>query len=463
MRRAMGCKAGPLDAGLGMDIDGYIADTVFPPHFPWHFVPSWIDHVLLVNAIVPPRAARGPFRYLDLGCGPGFHLLAMAAGAPEAEFVGTDANPETTRRAGELARALGLDNVSFRTETFEQTAAAIRPEYDYASALGVLSWISAENRARVFQIIADALRPGGAAAIGYNSLPGRTGELLIQGMILDAVKRAPASQSASIAGTMDLIRDLATSGAQALQSDRIQAMLRSYEGQDPDFLPHEYLSEHWCPLASADMLRMAGRHGLEFVGALAEKEITKRFLLNKAQRGLIASMVDDVERERMVDLCLDQHFRRDLFVKAPRAGMAGADDRLAGFFVATCRPEDVVFERAMPAGVLRFDNPVARAILAALADGPRQLAEIAQPGTVADCLNTVDALIAAELIRPCDPPEACDVDGINTWILSEIAAGRATIRTLMTRHGAIKPPADVLEALAGGEQLSKEDAKRFGL
>lgn len=446
-----------------MDIDGYIAETAFPPHFPWHFVPSWIDHVLVVNGISPPREARGPFRYLDIGCGPGLHLVALAAGAPEAEFVGTDANPETTRRAADLAAHLALDNVEFRTETFEQTAERIVPEYSYVSALGILSWISAENRQRVIRIIGDALVPSGAAAIGYNSLPGRAGEFLIQSMILDAAKRRPGSQSESISSTLDLITDLASTGAKGLDGERVGALLRNHAGQDPDFLPHEYLSEHWCPLASADMLRAAKLHDLEFVGSLTEREITKGFLLNRAQRDLISGLEDDVDRERFVDLCLDQHFRRDLFVKSPRSDAGASERRLDAYVVAACRSGDVRFETAMPAGVLRFDNPVSRAILDALQDGPRRLADIPHPGTTADCLHTVNALIAAEVIRPCDPPRQCDVSAVNAWILSEVAAGRPTIRTLMTRHGAIKPPQAVIESLARDAPLPEEDIIRFGL
>lgn len=444
-----------------MDIDGYIADTAFPPHFPWHFVPSWIDHALRTNSIAPPRQARDAYRYLDLGCGPGVHLVAMAACAPEAEFVGVDANPDAPTTARELAATLGLSNVTFRTETFEDTARWIRPEFDYIAALGILSWISPVNRACVMKILGAGLVPGGAAATGYNSLPGRAGEFLIQSLVLDAAKRSTDVQSAAISTVLGRLADLAKTGARGLQGERVRALLRHHGGQDPDFLPHEYLSEHWTPLASSDIVKSARSEGLEFVGSLTEKEIVKDFLLSKAQRALLTDIDDDIDRERLIDLCLDQHFRRDLLVK-PRSSEITMN-RLDGYFVAAYAPEHVSLQTVMPAGILRFDNPVAHAVLAALQEGPQRLGDIVHPGTPADCENTVNALVAAGIIRPCDPPLPCAPIAMNAWILSEITNGRPTIRTFLTDFGPVKLPKDVLETLASGSALSADDTRRYGL
>ena len=104
-----------------MEIDGYFAQTPYPPHFPRAFTPSWIEHALRVQGYMPPRVPRGPFRYLDLGCGNGLHLMVMAAGCPEGMFVGTDANAGAIDRAQALAQGLGVTNVAYRAETFAES------------------------------------------------------------------------------------------------------------------------------------------------------------------------------------------------------------------------------------------------------------------------------------------------------------------------------------------------------
>ena len=155
-----------------MEIDGYFAETTYPAHFPHAFTPAWIDHVLRHGGHMPRRGARGAFRYLDLGCGNGLQTILMAAGCPEGRFEGTDANGPAMERAQALAEGLGVANVTFRVETFAETLDRAETGVDYLAGLGLLTWVSAENRALIYQIAGRVLAPGGKALF---IVPNRTG------------------------------------------------------------------------------------------------------------------------------------------------------------------------------------------------------------------------------------------------------------------------------------------------
>ncbi len=443
------------------EIDGYLAETAYPPHLPRAFAPAWIDHVLRHGGRRPNRGWRGPFRYLDLGCGNGLHLIAFAAAHPEGRFVGTDANGEAMDRAAAIAAGLGVRNVEFRAETFAETLAAGDGGFDYLAGLGLLSWVSAENRALVFRIAGALLAPGGAAAFGYNTLPGRAPELLVQRMMLDEARRG-GGQADAIARVLDRLAALAEAGALGLAHPRMKEMLTARGSLNRAFLPHEYLSEHWAPLHSAEMIRIAESEGLTFAGSLTPLENRPDFFLRKAQRAIVDAAPDMSERARLIDLCIDQDFRRDLFVLSSGAAADRTEERLQAWLVAAGPAANVAYELQTPAGRLRFDSTTARAIMARLEAGPARLADVETPGTPADLLNALDALVAVGAVEPADAPADIDAGRFNAWTLERIAAEAPVVPALATPTGARRLPAGLVAALARGARPTA-DLRRIGL
>lgn len=61
-----------------------------------------------------------PFRYCDLGCGPGLTLLTLATIFPQAEFLGIDFNSNHIRMAQSRAEMVGLKNVKLVTANFTE-------------------------------------------------------------------------------------------------------------------------------------------------------------------------------------------------------------------------------------------------------------------------------------------------------------------------------------------------------
>src|SRR5690606_5981994 len=86
----------------------------------------------------PPPVER--CRVLELGCAGGGNLVPMAYGLPGSSFVGIDLSPRQIAEAQELASALELPNVEFRSMDILDMDERLG-SFDYILAHGVYSWV----------------------------------------------------------------------------------------------------------------------------------------------------------------------------------------------------------------------------------------------------------------------------------------------------------------------------------
>jgi SAM-dependent methyltransferase len=106
---------------------------------------------------------------VDLGCGNGWYLRKMAARFPHLRGVGLDGFDENIRQATELARAAGVgDRLSFKVGDIYRYAVA--EPVDLIAMNRALHHVW-DEKAKVFAILRDALKPGGAAVIWEPNWP----------------------------------------------------------------------------------------------------------------------------------------------------------------------------------------------------------------------------------------------------------------------------------------------------
>ena len=94
-----------------------------------------------------PAPALEGARVLELGCGMGRNVLALAYHRPEMTFVGVDRVEGYVAHAQAAAETLGLTNVRFVVGDL-QALALDGPRFDFAIAHGVLSWCRTRRSAR---------------------------------------------------------------------------------------------------------------------------------------------------------------------------------------------------------------------------------------------------------------------------------------------------------------------------
>lgn len=106
---------------------------------------------------------------VDLGCGNGWYLRKLAARFPKLRGIGLDGFEENVRQAAERAGAAGLGSrLTFKSgDIYDYT---IDEPVDALAMNRALHHVW-DQKAKVFAIIRDALRPGGVAVIWEPSWP----------------------------------------------------------------------------------------------------------------------------------------------------------------------------------------------------------------------------------------------------------------------------------------------------
>lgn len=311
-----------ISAGWG---SGYCAGDPYGSYAFKELAPCWIDYALLSQKQRPPRGREGAaFSYLELGSGMGLGLCLLAAAYPEGQFIGIDFHPSHIANSRWLVHELGLTNVQFYEADFlELTEGNSGLPFgsifhaDYVVAHGVLSWVSPAVRSAMFSLVREFLRPGGVFYCSYNTFPGwldRTAfkaltdverERLGAGNLLTAIDHA----------TSKLTRLLQSSGRLAKCFPMLGSNLRRIASiTQADYLSGEYGAEHWNPFYVTEVHQQASKYKLNFV---ASASLPDNFpsILSAQLAAFLTDEPDPSTRQLLLDLAINQSFRRDLFVK----------------------------------------------------------------------------------------------------------------------------------------------------
>jgi hypothetical protein len=410
----------PVGRGPGealKTIDGYVADTPYPSNFHSFLQPPWTDWNLDRRGIRPPRASSvAAFRYVDLGCGDAFGLIATAASHPQGHFIGVDAMPEHIEKGRRLVAAAGLENVTLHCADFTAAAELATGDADYVVAQGVLAWVSETARAALLGLAASWLRPGGAFTVGYNSFPGWSEMAGFQRMI---AALAQVEGGSSLDRFDKALAAMRTAGIFPVHVWEWFDPLR--ERLPPAYFAHEYLNGHWQPCWSAEVIVSLDERGLDFVGQASAGRMREDLSFPPEWREVLTAMPTAAARELAADLQSGTWFRQDIYVKRPHRRIAASKlpaRLLERWWLLTEPAGQVEFSCATSAGTFEFDNAASRAIVGALGEGPRPLSAI--PGFApADLINSIDALYAAKLAIPLDPPGKTGADSFNRLLCKQ--------------------------------------------
>ena len=409
--------------------------------------------MLLQHGFAPPRRTRGPFTFVDLGCGDGVGLAVAAAAYPEAVFIGIDAMPGHIERGSALIERLGLTNIELRCDTFQDALRAPSANADYVMAQGVLSWVGPENQSALLSLALHMLRPGGVVSIGYNALPGWAWILPFQRLVRSLSVGLAGTPADRFAEAMELARALSrTTGA---VDERVFAWFDERFGRLPrDYFAHEYLNAHWAPMWCSDVMAAMAERGGQFVGDALTLCLREDFALKAAWRSALAEIAAPAARAVARDLLINRWYRVDLYAKPAAVehntalqqldAQAQRSARMAQHWATGSTAYDASFTLQTAAGTLRFANDAARRILHGLQHGPATLAAIqADRGQLlssVDLLNTADALWMADLIRPVEPATDVASAAATNAALWATAQDATPMNGLVGRHGAVAVP-----------------------
>ncbi|NNE58946.1 MAG: methyltransferase domain-containing protein [Hellea sp.] len=416
-------------------LDGYVTDSLYPSLLHRYFQVPWIDNVLAIHSVVPPRYGKDSFTLVDLGCGDGIGLILAAASHPQGNFIGIDASYDHIARGQDVLEALGLTNVRLVCARFHEFDYAIDGTADYVTAQGVLSWVTPDVRESFLDLAARLLRPGGAFCAGYNVFPGWHDNASFQALIRTVAAEKPGSSTERFDAAWDQIRDA------GLIEDKIWEWLERVREQiPPQYFAHEYLSEGAQPCWSGDVITALGARELAYIGQSSHERLRDDLCYKKIWSENLDRFDTVAAREIAADIYCHSWFRRDIYIKTPALAFEPEEATAARLASYWRLKDDLELEPELQVstlgGSLCFDSDAARAILAGLRNGPQSLRDIAQHAGIDrdKILGTIDGLLIAKYTEPADPARA---DSQSERCNEYLAKHNIPINGRASKHGAV--------------------------
>lgn len=247
--------------------NGYVTDVAYLPGFYPAMAPSQMRYVASLQGVRPPKTDRS-FSYLELGCGFGSTLLALAAANPQGEFTGIDFMPVHTDRIARESAASGIDNLRVICADFTALPSDVG-KFDFIVLHGVFSWISPELRRCVLELIRRHLKPGGLVEVTYNCMPGWASLLPVRTLLrhfAEQVKGDSVDRVTFALKEVERLRkaDIPLFHDQPLAVQLVDKLLAA----NPHYVAHEYLNEHWTAFEAGDVQEQFKGIGLRYAGRL---------------------------------------------------------------------------------------------------------------------------------------------------------------------------------------------------
>lgn len=313
----------------------YVRDIAYRSNFVPGQAPVLLSYVAAAAGFAPPDPAA-PFRYLELGCGSGVTLNALAAAYPHGEFVGVDFNSQNVAAARAQAAAAGLGNVTYIEAAFSRLdAGAIEPVH-YVACNGTYSWLDATERAALIATLGSALRPGGLLYLGYVTL-GRATVTPMWQVLRRLVPASGTDSTARIAAAIDLAAELRNRGALYLQQNaEALTLVNEVHGQRVagdraalENLAHNLFAEGLKIELLDEVAAALSPLGFAFCGSATPFLNDPDLALPAELRELHDRLPSRIAQELLKDFMRATRVRTDVFVRSGGPDAASADRYLA--------------------------------------------------------------------------------------------------------------------------------------
>ncbi|MCB0324356.1 MAG: class I SAM-dependent methyltransferase [Bdellovibrionales bacterium] len=273
--------------------------------------PDHLGAVAALYGLITPGVEGA--RILELGCGCGTNLAAIALSLPAATCVGVDISSRQIEIATKLAVDLQLSNLSFHCHDFLDYEPA-RQSFDYIICHGVFSWVPIAVRERILSLIRDALSGNGVAYVSYNTFPAWQDRLVGREMMLFHLERHPPGSAAGVKDALDLLRFAAeaNSGLNAEYEKSLKAVLEPLVEKPDWYVAHEYLEETNEPLWFSAFASIIDAADLQYLGDARPASSFIDRLPQKLAHAVEHISWDRIAREQHVDLVVNRSFRRSL-------------------------------------------------------------------------------------------------------------------------------------------------------
>jgi SAM-dependent methyltransferase len=354
---------------------GYVTELDYTRGYYRELNPVLLRYVLLHRGFALPSAPERtqPLRYLELGFGQGLSFAIHATASPGV-YLGTDFNPGHAAGARALIQAAGVA-ADARDQSFAELAADPGlPAFDVITLHGVWSWISAENRAILVDLIRRKLAVGGVFYISYNCTPGWSPVMPLRHLIkthADLAGSAEQAMPARIDAALAFAQRVAESGARYFHDNpNVTTRLGQMREQPRDYLAHEYFNRDWLPMPFSEVAEQLAAAKLDFVapGDLVEQVDQVQFTAE--MQALLGGLTSTLMRETVRDFMTGQQFRKDIFGRGlrPLSAVEQAERLIEEHVVLTVPADDVPMTLNVSSRQITLQESIYRPVLGMLSE-----------------------------------------------------------------------------------------------
>ena len=297
--------------------DGYVSEVDYTYGYYGELNPLQTKLKLLFAGIKPPEVKTA----CELGFGQGVSLLSNSAGSNIA-WYGNDFNPNQVAFVHEAINDTGL-SLNATDEDFERFCSrSDLPGFDFIALHGIWSWISEKNRKIISRFIAEKLNVGGVLYISYNSEPGRTAIRPFRDL-MEWHSRSMSAPHAPLGKKIEnsisfMEKLLSVEPAYSTAHPYVAKSFQEIVKKDRNYLAHEYFNADWAPMSIKDLSDYLTGGKLQFAASANPIELLPNINFTKDQLQFIDSIGEPIFKEYVKDFCINQDFRRDLWIKGGR-------------------------------------------------------------------------------------------------------------------------------------------------
>ncbi len=276
--------------------------------------PSKQAALAMLFGLKPPVVAS--CRVLELGCGDGTNIIAIAQSLPQASLLGIDFSAQQIAKGLAMIEAIKLANLTLKQFDFNDIDASLG-EFDYIIAHGVYSWVPEKMQETVLEIIQRHLAPNGIAYISYNVYPGWYLENVVRDMMLYHTQQLPdhlpfSDLMRQAKGIVRFLANLRQEGNEAFDLLLQEKSLQLETLQD-NYLDHDLLEEENHPVYFHQFIKQADQHGLAYVTDIE----FRHYLMLSFPDDVVEAMAelfqeDFLKKEQYLDFFYNRTLRRSL-------------------------------------------------------------------------------------------------------------------------------------------------------
>lgn len=400
--------------------DGYVTEVGYTHGFYRELVPLNLQVAAVAAGVRPPT---GRLRYLELGCGQGLSANLIAAANPDVAVTAMDFNPAHIAGARDLAKQARNETIDLREASFADLVDdPALGTFDIIALHGIYSWVSAENRAFIRDIVRKRLKTGGLLYVSYNAQPGWSSAAPLRRLISDAVAQQAGPLFERIDAGLAFANRLKEVQARYFaQTPSAGARLDGLAKQQKAYLAHEYLNAEWTPFYCTDVRADFEGAKLSYVGQVQLSDQVDVVNYTSDQRKLLGEIKDPAFRDLVGDMMTNRQFRRDLFVRGrlPLEPLQQLELFSTMRFVLTTTAQSVPRSITTPLGGISLQEAIYDPLIASLAEKPKTVRELLAEKATASMgwprLNqALMILIGQGSASPALPLEGEDVRAIGT-------------------------------------------------